>query len=237
MISEEKRSKSESYTQLPHLPEKTVPYSVYANTLEKLDLVEDQKSKLQQKVDEQKNEIMQICLREKELQYQIREQNLHHQMEQLKTSSTKEVQADFSRLSEGNNMSLDAGLGGVDATTYNELLQRFNQQTKELESTLEQVETWKQAYQQLQAKHTTLEQQLDESNRKLKTQFETELTRQSNEDQSPIHNHNNSTMQMIQLSPASRDNSEESEDACEILATEDREESQSEEIKRNSQAS
>lgn len=55
-------------------------------------------------------------------------------------------------------MSLDAGLGGVDATTYNELLQRFNQQTKELESTLEQVETWKQAYQQLQAKHTTLEQ-------------------------------------------------------------------------------
>lgn len=52
MISEEKRSKSESYTQLPHLPEKTVPYSVYANTLEKLDLVEDQKSKLQQKVDE-----------------------------------------------------------------------------------------------------------------------------------------------------------------------------------------
>ena len=44
-------------------------------------------------------------------------------------------------------------------------------------------------------------------------------------------------MQMIQLSPTSRDNSEESEDACEILATEDREESQSEEIKRNSQAS
>lgn len=53
--------------------EKTVPYSVYSNILEKLSQVEDQRSLLQQKVDEQKNEIMQICLREKELQYQIRE--------------------------------------------------------------------------------------------------------------------------------------------------------------------
>ena len=48
-------------------------------------------------------------------------------MEQLKTSSTKEVQADVSRLSEGGNMSLDAGLASVDAATYNELLKRFNQ--------------------------------------------------------------------------------------------------------------
>ena len=44
---------------VPNLTEeKTVPYSVYSNILDKLSQVEDQRSLLQQKVDEQKNEIM-----------------------------------------------------------------------------------------------------------------------------------------------------------------------------------
>ena len=44
---------------IPNLTEeKTVPYSVYSNILDKLSQVEDQRSLLQQKVDEQKNEIM-----------------------------------------------------------------------------------------------------------------------------------------------------------------------------------
>ena len=48
-----------SSSQITNLTEdKTVPYSVYSNILDKLSQVEDQRSLLQQKVDEQKNEIM-----------------------------------------------------------------------------------------------------------------------------------------------------------------------------------
>ena len=60
-------SKSSQFSNVKEEKEKTVPYSVYSNILEKLSQVEDQRSQLQQKVDEQKNEIMQVCLREKEL--------------------------------------------------------------------------------------------------------------------------------------------------------------------------
>ena len=42
-----------SNSQIPNLTEeKTVPYSVYSNILDKLSQVEDQRSLLQQKVDE-----------------------------------------------------------------------------------------------------------------------------------------------------------------------------------------
>ena len=81
---------------------------------------------LQQKVDEQKTEIMQICLREKELQYKIREQNLHHQMEQIQ-NSIQEKPTELSRLSEGNgNLSMDMDLPKIEAHVHLELERKFN---------------------------------------------------------------------------------------------------------------
>ena len=155
---------------------------------------------------------MQICLREKELQYQIREQSLHHKMERIQNSKSQEIALDVSlptlRHSEGSGITLKhkENIPGQEQQNNTEITKQLSQVTKELELSNQEVEKWKSAFTELKEKYTVMEGKLHSA--------ETRIEEQN------IQSHNNSTVMFVRTSVIS----EQEDCEAEILATEDKEE-------------